>query len=656
MTMDCAFCKMQGAAKAGALPGTVSTTGNAHVDALLWGNKWDSGSPLTYWFAPGGSSISAFGTAYATHDWSTDEKATMRTALLLWTRLTPLADPVEVATEAEADLKWYLIGGAWFLGAHYGPNGLSTQGQGFFNKDGTGWSDLTQGGYGWITVIHELGHAMGLAHPHDGGGTSSQFPGVSSSGQYGDNRQNQNTFTVMSYLDAGADYNPSSAVNYGFSVTPMAYDVAAIQHIYGASTAHNAGATTYALPLTNGAYTAIVDTGGTDTLSYSGSGNTTLDLRAATGTGAHGGGYVSKTDGVYGGYTIAAGSVVENATGGDGDDVLHGNAADNVLTGGAGSNILYGGAGADTAMVAGGATVYKDRHHGTFHASGPSGEDVLVGVEHVYVGGVAHTLNYAGGEQWFTLVHGEQALHLKQHGTGSGQMEAHLMTANGQSWALQTPTLLEQTYGSWQFAVQPGTGNLACFKLSSSTGSGTTELHLLSAASNYTSWVQQTATALHEVQHSWQLAMLPNGNVMGIKKADTGSGQTEVHVLSASSGYQAFALQKATPLEATGAHFEFVVAPDNGDLVAIKKQLTGSGKTELHVLSASSGYQAFVLQTATALEETDDSWHFGMDARRNLWTFKKKGTGCSTTEIHILSSRSGYQTFTLQTCTVLEEG
>ena len=44
-----------------------------------------------------------------------------------------------------------------------------------------------------------------------------------------------------------------------------------------------------------------------------------------------GGGYVSKAAGVYGGFTVARGTVVENATGGDGDDTLWGNAADNVL-------------------------------------------------------------------------------------------------------------------------------------------------------------------------------------------------------------------------------------------------------------------------------------------------------------------------------------
>ena len=48
----------------------------------------------------------------------------------------------------------------------------------------------------------------------------------------------------------------------------------------------------------------------------------------------------------------------------------------------------------------------------------------------------------------------------------------------------------------------------------------------------------------------------------------------------------------------------------------------------LHMVAAqvlSGRPQAFALQTATALEEADDSWHFGMDGNRNLWAFKKKG-------------------------------
>ena len=651
--MDCAFCRTR-EAKAGALPGTVAASGDAHVDALLWGHKWDSSSPLTYWFDTGGDTVTVYGSSYSTHAWSATEKAAMRQGLLLWTRLTPLADPAEVADKEDADLKWYLIDEAWFLGAHFGPNGEATQGQGFFNKSGTGWSDLTQGGYGWITVIHELGHALGLAHPHDEGGDSSTFPGVASWWQYGDQRQNQNAFTVMSYLDVGADYNPSSAVNYGFSATPMAYDVAAIQHIYGASTAHNAGDTTYAMPTSHGSYTAIVDTDGTDTLSYSGSADVTIDLRPATGEGgAGGGGYVSKTEGMYGGFTVARGTVVENATGGDGDDTLWGNEADNVLTGGGGSNVILGGDGNDIAHVAAGAAVFKDRHCSAFHAAKTGGaEDVLVQVEGVYVGGAAHALGYTG-EKWFTLAglgpQAGQTVHLKQHGTGGGGMEAHVLGAGGKYFVFQGVTALHHTYGGWQFALHPANANLLCFKLHSNQ-SNKVEVHEMSYSSNYTKWSLQVETKLESVYHSWQLGVAPNGDVLAVDKASSGS----ITVLSRSSVYQS-SVTYATPVGVMGAHFEMLVAPDNGDVVLIKKRQTSSNSTEMHILSAASHYAQWTLQTATALGEVDGTWHFGMDTARDLWAFKTRNTGCNKTEIHVLSAASAYQQFRLQTCTKLHE-
>ena len=41
-----------------------------------------------------------------------------------------------------------------------------------------GEGGLEQGGYGFITFIHELGHGMGMAHPHDNGGSSTVMNGV----------------------------------------------------------------------------------------------------------------------------------------------------------------------------------------------------------------------------------------------------------------------------------------------------------------------------------------------------------------------------------------------------------------------------------------------------------------------------------------------
>jgi Group XII secretory phospholipase A2 precursor (PLA2G12) len=52
----------------------------------------------------------------------------------------------------------------------------------------------------------------------------------------------------------------------------------------------------------------------------------------------------------------------------------------------------------------------------------------------------------------------------------------------------------------------------------------------------------------------------------------------------AASNYQTFRLQTGTALHQTGGEFAFGVLP-NGDVVAIKKSGTGSGKTEVHILS-----------------------------------------------------------------------
>ena len=96
-------------------------------------------------------------------------------------------DFVEVSSAAAADfdLITYNGSGSSILGA-FGPPGTSTAGTGVYNWQGAGWDwdtpgtgALEQGGYGFVTIIHELGHGLGLAHPHDNGGSSTIFPGVS---------------------------------------------------------------------------------------------------------------------------------------------------------------------------------------------------------------------------------------------------------------------------------------------------------------------------------------------------------------------------------------------------------------------------------------------------------------------------------------------
>ncbi len=83
--------------------------------------------------------------------------------------------------------------------------------------------------------------------------------------------------------------------------------------------------------------------------------------------------------------TIATGSEIENATGGDGDDTITGNAGDNMLVGMRGDDTLDGGAGTDTAWFFGLSSAYAMVEQGGWititSLTGGYGVDVLTGME-----------------------------------------------------------------------------------------------------------------------------------------------------------------------------------------------------------------------------------------------------------------------------------
>ncbi|MCX7358046.1 MAG: FG-GAP-like repeat-containing protein [Alphaproteobacteria bacterium] len=253
-----------------------------------------------------------------------------------------------------------------------------------FSQGAPGWTatGLAPGGLGFSVVIHEALHGLGLDHPHYDGGDNQVMQGVLSPfGSYGLYGLNQQIFTIMSYNDGWVGPNglwpatPSN--NYGFSATPMALDIAFLQRLYGADANRNSGDTTYALSGSNPVnpyYLSIWDTGGVDTIAADPNGAAYIDLRAATLQGNGAGGFPSYgyAQNIYGGVTIANGVVIENATGGVGNDTLIGNAAANVLTGNDGNDTISGAEGIDTLL-------------------GGAGDDVLDG------GAGADALNGGGG-------------------------------------------------------------------------------------------------------------------------------------------------------------------------------------------------------------------------------------------------------------------
>ncbi|MGQ4650059.1 DUF4347 domain-containing protein [Lyngbya aestuarii] len=263
---------------------------------------------------------------------------------------------------------------------------------------------------------------------------------------------------------------------------------------------------------------------------------------------------------------------------------------------------------------------------------------------------------------------------IKKSGTGSGSTEVHIMDRanNYQSWLLQTGTVLHETGDNWDFVKGDYNSDGATDILSikkSSTGSGKTEVHVMDAASKYQSWLTQTATILHETGDSWDFqAGDYNGDgatdILGIKKSGTGSGSTEIHILDGATNYQSWLMQTGTILHETGDSWNFQAGDYNSDgnidIVGIKKSATGSGSTEVHILDGASNYQSWLFQSGTALHETGDSWGFLLDDYNSgnplgIISLKESGTGTNTTETHILNQGANYQSWLLQSGTILHE-
>lgn len=198
--------------------------------------------------------------------------------------------------------------------------------------------------YSFQTYLHEIGHALGLGHAgYYNGSADYRYDALFLNDGW--------PTTVMSYFSQEeSSYFTERTFSFAFAVTPMIADIAAMSLLYGVSTATRTGDTTYGFNSNAGrsmfdasthptAAYAIVDSGGIDTLDYSGfSANQLIDLAAES---------FSNTGGLVGNVSIARGVTIENAIGGIGNDEIRGNAVANMLNGGAGNDTLRGNGGDD---------------------------------------------------------------------------------------------------------------------------------------------------------------------------------------------------------------------------------------------------------------------------------------------------------------------
>ncbi len=384
-----------------------SLPGAEFIEDLVWGGAWNKASgKVTYSFAPNDTTINSplhaaeyGGTGNIfNYAWSSAEKAAISRALgdiskVANIKFKYVAD-FTTANKVYINTNEATLPGTLGVSDVPGSDAEAVFIDTIFNWQDSSWNHLKDGGYGYATIVHETLHSVGLAHPHDKGGKSGVFPGVSHDQDLGAKDLNQQIYTIMSYIDG--DFTPgiNTTEAFGYAAGPMAFDIAALQWIYGANKTTATGNNTYKLPTANKSGThweCIWDAGGNDTISAGGTKrDATIDLHAATlkAGDPFAGGSQSSVNVVYGGYTIAKGVVIENAKGGRGDHDIYGNKAANKLFGNKGDDFIYGG-GRNDQLHGGGHKDYLNGGSGKDKFWGDAGNDRIVG------GGGSDTAIYA---------------------------------------------------------------------------------------------------------------------------------------------------------------------------------------------------------------------------------------------------------------------
>jgi choline dehydrogenase-like flavoprotein len=206
------------------------------------------------------------------------------------------------------------------------------------------------GGWDYATFIHEIGHAVGLMHPHERVEGSIAMEGIEFDYQKNifskNNRANAFPFTVMSYNDVTSRYTPGWTLNYGYMSSLGPIDIAALQSVYGINVNYNKKDTIYNLPSASGtsiAWESIYDSSGIDTFdAQEATNDVTINLNPSNIGKSDGSGLnVSNQKNVWGGWTVASGVDIENAIGGAYNDFIYENKLSNIIDGKKGNDTVY---------------------------------------------------------------------------------------------------------------------------------------------------------------------------------------------------------------------------------------------------------------------------------------------------------------------------
>ncbi|NKN36663.1 protease [Agrobacterium sp. a22-2] len=244
------------------------------------------------------------------------------------------------------------------------PSAGSLAGDVNLNNDSVSTTSIPRGSYSFFAMLHEIGHAMGLAHPGD----YNAGPGVSITyGTHAQFAEDSHQYSVMSYFDE--DNTTGSFGSY--PDTLLMFDILAVQQLYGVNRNTRAGDSIYGFNGNTGSVYNFASNTDPVFCIWDGNGNDTIDASQysmAQRINLYSASF-SNIGGFTGNISIAVGAVIENAKGGSGNDIIAGNGILNRLWGNDGNDQLYGYAGND--IMSGG--------NGNDQIFGGLGNDRLVG-------------------------------------------------------------------------------------------------------------------------------------------------------------------------------------------------------------------------------------------------------------------------------------
>jgi len=415
-------------------------TNDLRIDSLLAGNeyRWNAGKPfgtaveLTFSFPVAVPAYASEEDANGFSGFTTEQKAATRQIIARIAAEIGLTFTEVADTAANYGVLRFANNKQGEVSSGYAqvPFGAADDSSGdvyINNEQPENLSNITPGSNAWATLVHEIGHALGLKHPGnynagEAGADAAEPPFLPAT-------EDSVLYTIMSY-----NYTPDEQERDWWGI----YDLLALQHLYGKKPVAT-GNNTYTYNDNSGTVLLVInDSGGIDTVDVAAvTGGVTLSLVPGSFSSV---GKTATGKAASNNLSIAFDVIIEHVIGSAGNDTITGNSANNQLRGNGGNDSINGGGGIDTALFSGLRAGYSINvgSNGALSVQGADGNDSLSSIERLRFQDTSLAYDLAGNAgtvaKILGAVFGPAALAIKDYVgiglqyTDGGMGQSELMT------------------------------------------------------------------------------------------------------------------------------------------------------------------------------------------------------------------------------------